>query len=89
MVMDIKGSFDIEDLGELTQLLGIKIPRNHELGIIHIYQPSFINTIAKHFEILPGCNMYAPMDPNIKLQASNQEEITPDLLYAALISSIF
>ena len=28
------------------------------------------------------------MDPNINLQASVQEEITPDLLYTALISSI-
>ena len=28
------------------------------------------------------------MDPNIKLQASVQEEITPDLLYVALIRNI-
>ena len=88
MVMDIKGSFDIEDLGEPTWLLGIRIARNHELGTTHISQPLFIDTIAKRFKISPGRSIHALMDSNIELQASNQEEITPDLLYAALIGSI-
>ena len=47
MVMDIKGSFNIKDLSELTRLLGIKITINHKLGTIHISQPSFIDSIAK------------------------------------------
>ena len=46
MIKDIKGSFDIQDLGEPDCLLGIKITRNRELGMIHISQPSFIDTIA-------------------------------------------
>ena len=46
MVKDIEGSFDIKDLGEPDQLLGIKISRDRELGTIHISQPSFIDTIA-------------------------------------------
>ena len=47
MVTDIKGGFDIKDLGEPTQLLGINLSRNQELDTIHISQPSFINSIAK------------------------------------------
>ena len=61
IVMDIKGSFNIEDLGEPTQLLGIKISRNHELGTIHISQPSFIDTIAKWFKISLGHGIHAAL----------------------------
>ena len=68
--------------------MGIKITRTHELGTIHISQPSFIDTITKQFEISPGWGIHAPMDSNIKLQALNQEEITPDLLYVTLIGSL-
>ena len=88
MVTNIKDSFNIKDLGKPTRLLSTKIARNCKLSIIHISQPSFINTIAKQFEILPSHGIHAPMDPNIDLQASNQEEITSDLLYATLIGSI-
>ena len=45
MVHDIKESFEIQDLGSLDHLLGIKITRDQGLGTIHISQPSFINTI--------------------------------------------
>ena len=47
MLRDIQGSFDIQDMGDLMQLLGIKIIRNHNIGMIHISQLSFINTIYK------------------------------------------
>ena len=36
MVNDIRGSFDIKDLGEPKRLLGIKIVRDRENGTIHI-----------------------------------------------------
>lgn len=88
IVTDIKGSFDIEDLGKPTQLFSIKISRNHELGGTHISQPSFIDTITKQFKIIPGHSIHAPIDPNIELQGSSQEEIIPDLLYAALIGKL-
>ena len=73
MLTNIKGSFNIEDLGEPTQLLCIKISRNCELGSIHISQPSFIDTITKKFEITPGHSIHVPMDLNIELQALSQE----------------
>ena len=46
MVEDIKGSFDIQDLGNPTRLLGIRIERDRNLGFIHISQPSFISSIT-------------------------------------------
>jgi Reverse transcriptase (RNA-dependent DNA polymerase) len=54
MVTDIRGSFDIQDLGEPTRLLSVQIIRNPDLSTIHISQPAFINTIARHFEITAG-----------------------------------
>ena len=46
MIRDIKGSFEIQDLGNPDRLLGIKITRDRNIGTIHISQPSFISTIA-------------------------------------------
>ena len=54
MVNDIRGSFDIQDLGEPDQLLGIRISRNRDMGTIHLSQPLFILTIAKHFDVSAG-----------------------------------
>jgi hypothetical protein len=51
ITMDIEGSFDIQNLGEPSRLLGIKFERNHDLGTIHISQPAYIDVIAKRFNI--------------------------------------
>ena len=52
-VKEISESFKIQDLSELTQLLGIKINSNCTKNTIHISQPLFINMITKHFDIQP------------------------------------
>ena len=54
MVKEISRSFEIQDLGKPTRLLCIKIDRDHTKNIIHISQPTFIDTIAKCFDIQPG-----------------------------------
>ena len=53
MIHDIKGSFEIQDLGEPSRLLGVQIIRNRLHGTIHISQPSFILTLSKRFNIPP------------------------------------
>ena len=88
MINNIRGSFDIEDLGEPDRLLGIRITRNRELGTIHISQPSFINTIAKRFDISSGRSITSPMDPTLDLRTSTSTENTLDIPYASLIGSI-
>ena len=88
MVVDIKGSFDIQDLGEPERLLGIWITRNRSLSTIHISQPSFISTIAKHFDISPGRSITSPMDPSADLRVVTNADNTVDVPYASLISSI-
>ena len=88
MVVDIRGSFDIQDLGEPEQLLGIQITRNRSLSTIHISQPSFISTIAKRFNISPGRSITSPMDHSVDLHVATNEDDTVDVPYASLIGSI-
>jgi hypothetical protein len=89
MVHDIGSSFDIQDLGTPERLLGIWILCNLNAGTIHISQPSFINTIAKQFNISIGKPIQSPMDSTIKLlKASTDDDDTLDIPYASLIDSI-
>jgi hypothetical protein len=62
MIKDLRGSFDIQDLGEPERLLGIKIKRDRDEGTIHISHPAFINMIAKHFDPTLGKSFKSPMD---------------------------
>src|SRR3979490_1762611 len=67
----------------------MKIHRDRELGTIHLSQPSFINTIAKRFDITPGRQISLPMDPLIELRTEvNTSKNTMDIGYASLIGSI-
>src|SRR3979490_3013192 len=54
MVNDIRGSFEISDLGEPTRLLGMKIHRNRDLGTIHLskYESPSIGSLG-HTDQLP------------------------------------
>ena len=88
MVKDIEGSFDIKHLGEPDRLLGIKISRDRKLGTIHISQLSFIDTIARRFDITHGRAILSPMDPSANLYASTNADETVDIPYASLIGSI-
>ena len=88
MVKDIKGSFDIQDLGEPDRLLRIRISQDRDMGMIHISQPSFISTIAKWFDISPGRQVNSPMDMTSDLQASTSDDDLIDVPYASLIGSI-
>ena len=88
MVNDIWGSFDIQDLGELDCLLRIRISRNQDLRTIHISQPSFINMIARRFNITPGRSITSLMDPSMNLQMAMNLDDNLDIPYTSLIGSI-
>ena len=46
MIHDIRGSFEIQDLGEPSRLLGVQVIRDQLHSMIHISQPSFISTLS-------------------------------------------
>ena len=88
MVRDIRGSFNIQDLDKPERLLGIKIRHNRDTSTIHLSQPTFIDTIAKHFDISIGKIAKSPMDINIDLQKTTANESRIDAPYSSLIGSI-
>ena len=88
MVDDIGGSFDIQDLGEPERLLGIRIKHNRDVGTIHLSQPAFINTIAKHLDITIGRPAKSPMDATINYRKTNTDEKPADVPYTSIIGSL-
>ena len=88
MISDIRGSFDIQDLGEPERLLGVKIARDRNKGQIHISQPTYIDSLAKRFKITPGKSISTPMETSVDLRASTLADDTENILHASLIGSI-
>jgi Reverse transcriptase (RNA-dependent DNA polymerase) len=88
MVNDITAKFEIQDLGKPTQLLGIKVDRNHSHNSIHISQPAFINIIAKQFNILSGCAVNSPMDATLDLRVSTDANDSINAPYTSLIGCL-
>ena len=88
MVHDIGGSFDIQDLSEPERLLGIRIKCNQDVGMIHLSQPTFINTIAKCFDITIGRPAKSPMDATINYWKTNTDDKPTDIPYTSIIGSL-
>ena len=88
MVSNIKGSFDIQDLGEPDHLLGIRIFCDRDMGMIYILQLSFILTIPKQFNISPGRQINSPMDAMSELHTSTIDNDLINIPSASLIRSI-
>jgi transposase InsO family protein len=88
MIKDISHSFEIQNLGEPVRLLGVKIDRNRSNGTIHISQPTFIDSIAKRFDIQPGRLISSPMDPTVDLRISTNSNESIDIPYASLIGCL-
>ena len=88
VVRDICRTFTIQDLEEPIHLLGIKIDRNRNSGIIKLSQPAYINKIASRFNTTPGKNISIPMKPDKNLHNTSSDEEKIDVPYASIIGSI-
>ena len=88
MVEEMGRSFDIQDLGGLERLLGIKITCNQNAGTIHLSQLAFINTIAKPFSVSFGKLTKSPIDTTIHFQKTATDDTGIDIPYTSLIGSI-
>ena len=88
MVHDIRGSFEIQDLGEPSRLLGVQIIRDQLHGTIHISQPSFISTLSKWFNTPPRRSIQTPMDEKLMLKIASHEDSPAMIPYSSLIGSL-
>lgn len=88
MINDIGGSFDIQDLGDPDCLLGVCIICDKDHGTIHISQPTFIDTIARHFDISTGQSISSPMCTSMILSQCADAEGSINVPYTSLIGSL-
>ena len=88
MVKDIKGTFEIQDLGDPSRLLGVQIIRNRSEGTIHISQASFITTLSKRFNIPPAKSIRTPMEEKVALRVASPKNTTAQVPYSSMIGSL-
>ncbi|KAK2577603.1 hypothetical protein KPH14_012189, partial [Odynerus spinipes] len=63
----LKQKFEVKDLGNVKNCLGMTIERDRDNGKLRIHQAEYIKEILKRFR-MEECNpVYTPMDPNVKL----------------------
>jgi len=67
---------DITDLGKLHWLLSIKIKRNRERRITHLYQCSYIDSILCQYGLQDLKPISIPMDTNIQLTIAQSPSTT-------------
>jgi hypothetical protein len=64
---NIKGEFNMKDIGKLYWLLNIKIKRNRELKTISLSQDAYIEKILKCFNLQDAKSVLIPIGLNMKL----------------------
>jgi Reverse transcriptase (RNA-dependent DNA polymerase) len=65
--------YEMTDLGEVRQFLGLQIYRNYTTKTLHINQSQYINRVLQRFG-LQDCNgAKTPMEPNADLRAGDLE----------------
>ena len=65
--LKLTNHFHMKDLGETNQILGIRISRDKEAGVIWIDQETFVDELLKRFN-MEDCNTaMTPFDHNQKL----------------------
>lgn len=70
----LRQNFQMKDLGEVKNFLGMNIRRDREHGNIQIDQTEYIKSILKRFRMDDSNPISTPADPNAKLTMKNQEQ---------------
>jgi len=65
---DLKGLFDITDLGEPNQLVGLEFTRDREQGTLTIWQTQYIESILQKYGMHDANSVSTPLDPKVKLE---------------------
>lgn len=84
----IKLKLNVTNLGELKLFLGLEIECNRKRQTISLRQSGYIWTILEHFQMQDSHPVHMPMDPNVKLTPTPEDERPLDVPYAAAIRSL-
>ena len=63
---EVKGLFDITDLGKLNKLIGLEIMHNQEWRVLTIWQTQYIKNLPKKYLMHDGSAISTLLDPNVK-----------------------
>ena len=81
--------FDIKDLGQVNSFLGVKIIQNLEKGTIWAGQPSYTESILKHFNMRDAKAAKTPVNSSLKLiKALDDSECIDQELYQSAVGKL-
>lgn len=85
---ELKEIFTITDLGEARQIVGLEVTQNLEEGTLKITQTQYIKKILDRFGMSNSHPVMMPLDPNVKLIKTPENEHYNMLEYGAAIGSL-
>lgn len=87
VVLDLKKTFEIKDLGEPNIILGMQIKRNREKGVLTIDQYSYIENLLDKYGMKDCYTIQSPMETGLKLKKS-ETTINQNIPYQSLVGAL-
>src|SRR5579871_1823475 len=78
----------MKDLKDLTYFLGIQVRRNRQIRTIHLDQTQYILKILKKFKLQDSKPTGTPLETEIKLTKSEDQESFDPLKYQSTVGSL-
>lgn len=80
--------FEIKDLGQAKQVLGMRISYDKNKGEIRLDQEQYIDQLLRKFNLLESKTASTPMEVNLKLDRADQNCLNQEIPYQKLIGSL-
>ena len=84
----LKEKFEIHDLGDATKVLGMEISCDEESGAITLTQQTYIEKLLERFEMKDAIMVDTPFPHNLKLNATDGNELPSATPYRELVGSL-
>jgi len=91
--MELRGEFNITEMGEIRWLLGVEVKWDRTNGMVTLSQKAYIDTITNCFSLQDAKPAHTPMETGAQLMSSTEhndnkatfpyKEIVGSLMYAA------
>ena len=86
---DMQKRFEMQDLGEASHILGIKISREREKRILRISQQNYLEKVLERFQMKDCKPVATPIEPDNKLTKLKEgEKVVNAMGYQAAIGSL-
>lgn len=82
----LSNRFNMKDMGEIKHYLGINIDYDYERNVMTLDQKSYIESLAKKYQIENSKLYNTPMESNLKLEQANV--VSNDVKYRNIIGAL-